>query len=211
MNGIYSNNGEMMRSRGFANLSKYSKEILNVKGNIFKATITKPTTLKEGIIQHRSEDIADFLESERSIDLQSNLNKYELPIDKLTFEYLKDNNLRTEPLTVSEITQSKKYDKNDFNIKLESAYHSVTHVIPVIDTNHSKEFSKLKQGLSPKQKENRHYTRYWSNTKNIENQEKCIGYILNNEYNINDKEIKPLIELIQYVDLLVSNLLHVLH
>lgn len=148
MNGIYSNNGIMMRSRGFANITRYSKEILETKGNIFTAEITKPTTLKEGIIQHRAEDIADFTTRDRSIDLQANLNKYELPVDKLTFEYLNDNSLKTEPVTVSEGAQLKEYDVNNFNTKLENAYHSKKHFIPAIDNCHTKEFIKLSKWIS---------------------------------------------------------------
>ncbi len=75
-----------LRRRGFKNLTP---EMLRAaRGHRLEVDRTRPIKLAEALAQDRVDDLGDFQEEERVLDLQSNLNALDFPIGKLTFEYL---------------------------------------------------------------------------------------------------------------------------
>ena len=99
MNGIYISkigNKITLHNRGFPSLTN-SEELFNAKGTKLKIIRKmKVIKIKEGIIQHKKEDIGKFTTQNKILDLESNRWKYTLDTEKLSFEYLKDNELITD-------------------------------------------------------------------------------------------------------------------
>ncbi|MCL4452282.1 MAG: hypothetical protein M1327_06630 [Candidatus Thermoplasmatota archaeon] len=99
MNGIYISkigNRITLHNRGFPSLTN-SDDLFNAKGTKLRITRKmKVIKIKEGIIQHRKQDIGKFTTQQKELDLEANRWKYTLDVDKLKFEYLKDNELITD-------------------------------------------------------------------------------------------------------------------
>lgn len=75
-----------VRRRGFKNLTP---EMLRcATGHRLEVERTRAIKLGEAIARDRVDDLGDFLEEERVLELQSNLHALDFPIEKLTFEYL---------------------------------------------------------------------------------------------------------------------------
>jgi hypothetical protein len=76
----------ILRRRGFKNLTP--EMLRGAKGHRLEVERTRAVKLGEALAQGRVDDLGDFKEEERVLDLQSNLNALDFPIEKLVFEYL---------------------------------------------------------------------------------------------------------------------------
>ena len=76
----------VLRKRGFRALNV--ERLLHAKGHRLEVERTRAIKLGEALAHDRVEDLGDFLEEERVLELQSNLQALDFPIEKLTFEYL---------------------------------------------------------------------------------------------------------------------------
>ena len=117
-NGVYivkKDNRFILHTRGFPTNLDY-KLFLDGIGNTITIPKTSPLKLKEGIIQNRINEIGSFIQKDRVFDLHANRWKYLLDIDKLKFEYLKDNILQTNYLLNSELEE--KFNNKPFTQKL---------------------------------------------------------------------------------------------
>ena len=98
-NGIYISlvgNRINLHNRGFPSLTK-AEQLFNAKGQKIRITRDKKVVkIKEGIIRHKEDDIGKFTTENKVLNLSANRWKYNLDEDKLTFEYLKDNELTTD-------------------------------------------------------------------------------------------------------------------
>jgi hypothetical protein len=75
-----------LRRRGFKNLTP---ELLwKAKGHRLEVGRTRAIKLGEALARDRVDDLGDFQEEERVLELQSNLHALDFPMEKLTFEYL---------------------------------------------------------------------------------------------------------------------------
>ena len=121
--GLSIRNGKVDASRGFMSLK--ADDLLKAEGVTLKITEKpRPVKLKEGIIQKRIEEIANFKESERELHLHSNLAKYVLDTENLTFEYMAKKPLQTAPLLVGDNTALKKPMKDEYKALMQTASKS---------------------------------------------------------------------------------------
>ena len=100
-----------LKKRGFPSLKAH-----DIKGNsnILEVQRTKVRKLLESIIQKKIETIGDFFPDIKKIDLKSNLQKYDFPTEKLTFDYLNNNTLIGNSILVSQSQTFKAIDWNQF-------------------------------------------------------------------------------------------------
>lgn len=103
MNGIMIYNEMVEAKRGFPNLNY--KMLTNAEGHKLEIIRNKPLGLKEGIIQNKKEDIGNFLDIRKEIELYSNMEKYVINQDELTFENLNKNEVETMPILLSDEVQ----------------------------------------------------------------------------------------------------------
>ena len=149
--GLSIRNGKVDASRGFMSLT--ADDLLKAEGVTLKIREKpRPVKLKEGIIQKRVQDIADFKESERELHLHSNLAKYVLDTENLNFQYMAKKPLQTEQLLVSDNTAEKKPMKEEYKALMQTASKSreITVTVPEIleekqDINEGKMYDKLKR------------------------------------------------------------------
>ncbi len=125
MNGIYILDDEL-KKRGFKHLS--IEDILNAKGEKLKILLTEIPKVLSSIIQDKIENIGDFIQIEKEINLKSNLNKYYFDADKLTFEYLLHNQLEGKPLNVVDNENFEQLNKEN-NQKLNRIMDTVIKLI----------------------------------------------------------------------------------
>jgi hypothetical protein len=76
----------ILRRRGFKNLTP--SMLRAATGHRLEVERVRPIKLGEALAQNRVDDLGDFQKEERILDLQSNLNALDFPIEKLVFEYL---------------------------------------------------------------------------------------------------------------------------
>ncbi len=105
MNGIYTVDDMIKGKRGFPSLT--FEMLKNAKGSELSLTRDKPMGLKEGIVQHKIDDIGNFIEYEKAIKLSSLLDKYDLNRE-ITFEELFNSSINAIPITISNL--------NDYDI-----------------------------------------------------------------------------------------------
>jgi len=76
----------LLRQRGFKNLTP--AKLKHAMGPTLTVERVRPIKLGEALAQDRLDDLGDFQEEERTLDLRSNLHALDFPDEKLTFEYL---------------------------------------------------------------------------------------------------------------------------
>jgi len=94
MNGLYMIDGKWKAIRGFPSLYRLKEEFLKASGKEYEIRRTKPMGLKEGIVQHKVNNIGDFLNTVKKIKLESNLLKYEINPNDLYFEKLREKEIK---------------------------------------------------------------------------------------------------------------------
>lgn len=106
MNGIYISqvgNKTTSHNRGFPSLIDINTLIGATGSKLQVSRDMKLVKIKEGIIQHKQQDIGKFTTQTKYLDLEANRWKYQLDVGKLTFEYLKDNELTTDYMFNTEL------------------------------------------------------------------------------------------------------------
>lgn len=100
-NGIYVSkigNKITLHNRGFPSLTDPNL-LFKAKGTKLRIERkNKIIKIKEGIIQHRENEIGKFTTQSKIMDLEANRWKYMLDVEKLNFQYLRDNELETDYL-----------------------------------------------------------------------------------------------------------------
>jgi hypothetical protein len=103
MNGLYllaTKDKLILKNRGFRNIS--ISDLLNASGHTLTVKQTKFFRVLESLRQHEPDKINVKGEVEKVLELYSNLEKNDVEIDKLTFEYLNFNHVYVNPIIVSE-------------------------------------------------------------------------------------------------------------
>ncbi len=103
MNGLYLlSDGQKiyLKKRGFKDLKV--SDLLTASGHVLKIKQRKAFRVLESLRQHEPDKINQFLDVEKELNLLSNLQKNDIDVDKLTFEYLNENSVYVEPIFVSE-------------------------------------------------------------------------------------------------------------
>lgn len=107
-----------LKKRGFPSLKP---EDLKGNTNAVEVQRIKVRKLLESIIQKKVETIGDFIPEIKTLDLKSNLHKYDYPENKLTFEYLNAGNVEGEPILVAKCQKYRLVDWDEFD-KMSKAY-----------------------------------------------------------------------------------------
>jgi hypothetical protein len=103
MNGLYLlANGDKitLKNRGFKNISV--NDLVNASGHTLTLKQSKFFKVLESLRQHDPTKINVKADVDKVLELYSNLEKNDVDVDKLTFEYLNFNNVYVNPLIVSE-------------------------------------------------------------------------------------------------------------
>lgn len=172
MNGIYviEKNGKYaVKNRGFQHVS--AKEIFQASGDKLKLTrYNKITTIKEGYIQGRPEDIGKMGKQTKVIRLSANRDRYLLDVSKLTFDYLKRNELQTDYLDNDLLEDKYRYkpmiQKIDYKsverMIRQSEKSSLTHVkeYKIKPKDYEAEIEKIMSGDHKKRNIKKFYNRY---------------------------------------------------
>jgi hypothetical protein len=173
MNGIYVSqvgNRISLHNRGFPSLTDIHS-LFNAKGTRLRIVRDKKFyKIKEGIIQHRQEDIGKFTTQTKYLNLEANRWKYTLDVSKLTFEYLKDNELETDYSFNVELQYEymfKPYQKRiDFKFFNDVMYHSQVWKVKPIEKyqitsiDYETELNKIQNGKNTKRDLKRFFMRY---------------------------------------------------
>ena len=173
MNGIYVskvNNTIRLHNRGFPSLTDVNI-LFNANGKKLKIVRDKKIIkIKEGIIQHKQNDIGKFTSQTKYINLDANRWKYLLDIDKLNFEYLKDNELITNYMYNIDLEYGlndkpylKKIDLKDFNNAMRHSYtwkETKTKTYNIEKIDYGLEIDKIVNNRNTKRNLKRFYNRY---------------------------------------------------
>ncbi|MEM4066825.1 MAG: hypothetical protein QXV17_08190 [Candidatus Micrarchaeaceae archaeon] len=109
MNGIYTIDDMIKGKRGFPSLT--FEMLQNAKGVELPLTREKPMGLKEGIVQHKIDDIGDFIPYTKAIQLSSIHDKYTVN-DDISFETLFNSKIKVNPILIDNNNDLPQIDKD---------------------------------------------------------------------------------------------------
>ena len=173
MNGIYVSkigNKISLHNRGFPSLTDVNL-LFNGKGKKIKIVRDmKLIKTKEGIIQHKQEDIGKFTTQTKYLNLEANRWRYLIDVSKLNFEYLIDNELMTDYLfnidLQFEFLEKPKLKTIDYKAFKEVLYISENWDIKPIEKyqikkiDYETELKKIENGKNTKRDLKRFFERY---------------------------------------------------
>ena len=173
--GLSLRNRQIDASRGFRSLT--ADDLLNAKGNnLTIKEAPRPVKLKEGIISKNFEDIADFKDHDKDLHLLSNVDKYVLDTENLTYEYLASHSMQTAPLSVRDDCALKPEMRSEYLELMKQARNAKQKTVTVSDKLEMKPdkirenvFAKLKHLTYPRTFRDRERIKRIMTSKKVQN------------------------------------------